>query len=290
MKRTDATHSEGADLVFDVQGSGGPLLLIPGAGGDAGVYGPLATMLSDTHQVITYDRRCNARSSGDPGAPFDMAQQARDAVAVLRAAGHPKALVFGNSGGANIALQLAADHPGHVALLVAHEAPALGLLADEADTMAFVQQVYRTSQEEGAPAAMRLFASRLAGFSPPPRPAGPPGPHPDGAPGGPPGAPPGGSPGGLGQAKDMTHFFSTEYLGITLFTPNLDAIKAAGIPVAVLAGEKSGDAYYVRATRKVAEGLGLPVQIVPGNHLAFLFEPVPFAAAIQAVLAAGRGG
>jgi len=140
MKRTEAAHSESADLVFDVQGSGEPLLLIPGAGGDAWVYGPRAALLSDTYEVITYDRRCNSRSSGDTGAPFDMAQQARDAVAVLRATGHPKALVFGNSGGANIALQLAADHPSHVALLAAHEAPALGLLVDEADTMAFVQQ------------------------------------------------------------------------------------------------------------------------------------------------------
>ncbi len=88
----------------------------------------------------------------------------------------------------------------------------------------------------------------------------------------------------------MTHFFASEYLGITLFTPNLDAIKAAAMPVAVLAGEKSGDAYYVRATRKVAEGLGRQVQIVPGNHLAFLFELGPFAAAIRTVLAAERGG
>jgi len=59
--------------------------------------------------------------------------------------------------------------------------------------------------------------------------------------------------------------------------------------VAVLAGEKSGDAYYVRSARKVAEGLGRPLQTVPGNHLAFLFEPAPFAAAIRGVLGAAPG-
>lgn len=273
MKRTDAAHNEGADLVIDVQGSGEPLLLIPGAGGDSGVYGPLAPMLADTYQVIAYDRRCNARSTGDRDAPLNMAQQARDAVAVLRAAGHGKVLVFANSGGANIALQMAADYPDSILFLAAHEPPVVSLLEDDQDTLAFVDKVYQTAQAEGAPAAMRLFASRMVGFAPPP------GPPPAGA------AP---RPGGLGQAKDMSFFFSKEYLAITLFKPDLAGIRAAGVPVAVLAGDKSKDAYYVRAARKVAEALGCPMQTVPGNHLGFLFEPGPFAAAIRGVLASAR--
>ena len=82
--RTASLQSEGADLVYDLRGSGDPLILIPGAGGDAGIYGRLAPLLSDAFTVITYDRRCNARSSGDRNAAIDMAQQARDVVAVLR--------------------------------------------------------------------------------------------------------------------------------------------------------------------------------------------------------------
>ncbi len=288
MKRTDLVSTEGADLAFDVQGSGEALLLIPGAGGDAGVYGPLGSLLSDGYTVITYDRRCNARSTGDRDAPLDMAQQARDAVAVLRAAGHERALVFANSGGANIALQLASDHPGSIALLAAHEPPVVTLLPDDADTMAFVERVHQVSQTQGAPAAMGLFASRLVGFGPPPA---PPGGAPGGSPGGPPGAPPGppgGRPGGLGQAKDMSFFFSREYLPITLFRPDLAAIRAAGVPTVVLAGERSGDAYYVRAARKVAEALGCPMRTVPGNHLAFLIEPTSFADALRGVLATAR--
>jgi len=297
MKRTDLVSTEGANLAFDVQGSGEALLFIPGAGGDAGVYGPLGSILSDGYTVITYDRRCNARSNGDTDAPLDIAQQARDAVAVLRAAGHERALVFGNSGGANIALQLASDHPGSIALLAAHEPPAIALLSDEPDTMAFVEQVHQTSQTQGAPAAMRLFASRLVGFGPPPgQPGGLGGGPLGGAPGGPPGAspngpppgPPGGRPGGLGQAKDMSFFFSREYLPITLFRPDLAAIRAAEVPIVVLAGDKSGDAYYVRSARKVAEALGCQMRTVPGNHLAFLIEPAAFAAALRAVLASAR--
>ncbi len=267
MKCTDSVQTEGAQLVFDVQGGGEPLMLIPGAGGDAGVYGPLAPMLSDGYTVITYDRRGNARSSGDRDVPLDMAQQARDAVAVLRAAGHERALIFGNSGGANIALQLAADHPERVTLLVAHEPPAVRLLQEDAETQAFVEQVYQTAQTGGAPAAMRLFAGRIAGLNLAQ------------------GQLAQGQAGGLGQSGDIGFFFSQEYLGITLFEPDLGAIRAAGVPAVVLVGKKSDDAYYVRAARKVAEGLDCPLVIVPGHHLAFLFDPGPFTQALREVLA-----
>jgi len=101
-------------------------------------------------------------------------------------------------------------------------------------------------------------------------------------------AAPGGRPGGLGQAKDMSFFFSREYLPITLFRPDLAAIRAAGVPTVVLAGERSGDAYYVRSARKVAEALGCPMRTVPGNHLAYLIEPAAFAGALRAVLASAR--
>ena len=55
-------------------------------------------------------------------------------------------------------------------------------------------------------------------------------------------------PGGLGQSKDLS-FFAKEYRPITLVRPDLGAVKAAGTPSVVLAGEKSGDAYHARASR-----------------------------------------
>ena len=267
MPEADRTHvhtasvgSDGADLVYDVRGSGPPLLLIAGAGGDASVYARLSLLLADTFAVITYDRRGNARSTGDLTVGLDMAQQARDAVAVLRAAGYDKALVFGNSGGANIALQIAADHPDAVATLIVHECPVVSLLGDD-EILTFVEHVYQVSQAEGAPAAMKIFAGSLVGMGSP-----------------------GGRPGGLGQLKDLSFFFAKEYLPITLCHPDLGAVRAAGVPAVVLVGEKSGDAYYVRSSRKVAERVGCACVNVPGNHLAFLIDPEPFAAALRDVL------
>ena len=280
MKRTESAHCEGAELVFDVQGSGAPLLLIPGAGGGGDVYAQVVPLLADQFTVITYDRRCNGRSSGDLTAELDMAQQARDVIAVLQAAGYAQGIIFGNSGGATIALQVAADHPAQVALLVAHEPPVIGLLPDAEELRAYVEKVYQTFLTEGTPAALQLFAGSLVGLPQPGDPAA--GPAPDA---GLPGSGAGGLGDGLGQAKDQTFFFSKEYHHLTLAAPDLAAIRAAHVAAVILVGALSTGAYYARTVPLIAEQLGCPWETVPGNHLAFLLDPAPFAQALSKVIA-----
>ena len=260
MQQSKSITSEGADLVFDTQGSGSALLLIPGAGGNSLVYSQLAGILADQYTVITYDRRCNGRSSGDVTADLDMAQQARDAVAVLEAAKQDRAIVFGNSGGGSIALKLATDHPSRVAGLVVHEPPVISLLPDREELFAFMDQVHSTFVQQGVPVAMQLFASRLVGFTGP-------------------------VPGGTGDRKDLVYFLAKEYRNLTSFAPELAMIKASHLPTAVLVGARSEGAYYARATFMVAEHLGCACITVPGNHLAFLTDPQPFALALRGVLA-----
>ena len=110
-----SVHNESAEIVYERIGDGPVLLMIAGAGGTGDGYRKAARQLSSTYSVITYDRRCCGRSTGDRTQTMDMAQQARDALEIIRAADVDKAYVFGNSGGANIALKLTEAHPEVVA-------------------------------------------------------------------------------------------------------------------------------------------------------------------------------
>src|SRR6266849_4626412 len=115
--------TEGDDLYYEVRGQGQPLLMIPPAGGDGDFYAAVADILCDEYKVITYDRRANARSTMNVPQNFEISQQSRDAVAVLRAVGEDSAFVFGNSSGAVIALDMAKTQPQVVRAVVVHEPP-----------------------------------------------------------------------------------------------------------------------------------------------------------------------
>ena len=52
-----------------------------------------------------------------------VAQQARDAVAIIKAMGHDKAIIFGSSGGGIIGLELATANPNVIDFLIVHEPP-----------------------------------------------------------------------------------------------------------------------------------------------------------------------
>lgn len=80
---------------------------------------------------MTYDRRGNSRSPLRHGrVKTTIAEQSADAIAVLRASGFESARFFGSSGGAIIALDLAAHHPRAVRAVVVHEPPLPAVLAD----------------------------------------------------------------------------------------------------------------------------------------------------------------
>ena len=55
--RTEQVAVQGDDLVFDVRGSGPPIMLLPGTPGDASAYGLIAEPLATDRTVITYDPR-----------------------------------------------------------------------------------------------------------------------------------------------------------------------------------------------------------------------------------------
>src|SRR6266511_505555 len=121
--QTGYVTTEGDDLYYEVRGHGQPLVMIPGGGGDAGLYSFVADRLCDEYKGITYDRRGYARSTKNEPQNFEVSQQSRDVVAVLQAVGETSAFVFGSSSGAIIALDLAKTHPQAVRAAIPHEPP-----------------------------------------------------------------------------------------------------------------------------------------------------------------------
>ena len=262
---TGSVHHEGAEIVYDRQGDGPLLLMIPGGGGESAQFARIAPILARGRTVVAHDRRGNSRSTGDTTVDLDMAQQARDAAAVIRAVGDGRrAHVFGNSGGATIALQLAADHPELLDGVIAHEAPTITLLPDADEWTDFTDRVHDTFVTAGTAAAFRAFARGLVGFDTSPHQARV----------------------GKGEAvsANAEFFMAREYLPIARHRPDLDAVRRNRLPVVTAAGRDSADAYYARTARIQAEILGCPRHLFPGNHLGFFFEPEAFAAAMLKAL------
>lgn len=258
--------TEGDELYCEVRGNGQPLLMISGAGGDAGFYTAVANILSDEYTVITYDRRGNSRSTSNIPQNFEVSQQARDAVAVLRALGYKNALIFGNSAGAIISLEIARTLPEAAIAVVAHEPPALRMLPDGEKWSAFFAEIYHTAFVSGIEAAMNKFLqsvalplSALASFPP------------DLA---------------LRNRNNHGFFVRHEMLPITNYLPDVSAIKNNGVPLIPAVGKSTleNNRYYGMTVPILAGLLGCEMAVFPGHHLSFLDMPGEWSEALRAVL------
>ena len=105
------------DLYYEVHGSGAPLLLIPGLGGDVGQFRPLIDELAASFRVLAFDPRGAGRSAR-PDVPYSIEMMANDAARLMDAVEVPRAHVFGFSLGGRVALAHALMHPERVESLV----------------------------------------------------------------------------------------------------------------------------------------------------------------------------
>lgn len=102
---------------YEEAGSGHPLLMITGLGGDLQGWALQAPELAKHFRVITFDNRGAGRSSA-PDRPYSIPQMAADAVGLLDRLGIDKAHVLGFSMGGCIAQELALANPGRVEKLI----------------------------------------------------------------------------------------------------------------------------------------------------------------------------
>jgi pimeloyl-ACP methyl ester carboxylesterase len=123
----EKANVNGAELEYEVEGSGEPVLLI-GTGPIADSFLPLLSerALVERYRLITYrQRRLGGGANGAAAVSF--AEHAADAAALLGYLGIHRAHVAGHSTGAVITLQLAVAHPDVVHSLALLEPLLLGV-------------------------------------------------------------------------------------------------------------------------------------------------------------------
>ena len=252
---------EGAELYYEVRGSGPALVMIVGAGGDAGFYEGAAEELADAFTVITYDRRGNSRSSGRTDKPMRFEEQADDAKAIVDGLAGGKALIFGSSLGALIALDVAVRHPDAVEALIAHEPPTVRVLPDSDEQVAYLNSIHATYREEGAYAAGGRFASSFPGEGSYEWPAA------------------------LEErfGGNADFLFSTEWNSIVDYRPDLEALKSASFPIVMTAGSADRGCYFARSAAVIAKEIGAEWAEFPGIHLEAVARPAVLAGALRVV-------
>lgn len=274
--RAGRVTTEGDDLYYEVRGDGKPLLMIPPAGGDGWQYSYVADILADQYTVITFDRRANARSTMHEPQNFEITQQSRDAVAVLRAVGAESAVVFGNSSGAVIALDMAKTQPDAVQAVVAHEAPVACVHPHARRWQRFFASVYLTGLRFGSPlAAVRFMLGvqlpvvqmikATAGVNRHRKESAEP---------------------YLSDKEATDVLIKLELLPVTNYLPDFDAIKRNDVKMFVAVSEYGlrRRAWYAQVAHVLAKRLDCELITFPGHHGSFMDMPDEFAATLRDVL------
>jgi pimeloyl-ACP methyl ester carboxylesterase len=258
-----------AQLYYEVSGSGPLLILIPGASGTGESFRPLAHHLISHYQVVTYDRRGFSRSSLDGPQDYDrrLATDADDVRRLLEHLTNQPATVFGSSSGALVALEVISRSPEQIQSVIAHEPPAVSLLPDAAEWLAFFDGVYDTYRKHGVPEAMHQFASRVLG--------------------------------NLDHqvleramrehANEYTlsnagYWIEHEVRQYPRAELDLMALTAHAEQIVLAGGSDSHDQMTYQPNMVLAQQLGCDIIDFPGGHLGFLSFPAEFAQALVNVL------
>jgi pimeloyl-ACP methyl ester carboxylesterase len=276
MSSTMATKIEtlkvpGANLYYEVCGSGPVLLMMPGGPADATAFRRIAGELAPHYTVVTYDPRGLSRSKLEGPLDEDRIVEvfADDVHRLLTAVTGEKADVFASSGGAVIALELAARHPEQLNTVVSHEPPSPTLQPGSARVRATMEEVAAAYRTRGIGPAVQIF-SDLIGGGPPPAPEGEPTPEmlEDTA----------------RMQGNMDLFFGPYVLAIARYEPDFAALKAAQCRIVAAVGDESRGELAHDGGLGLATRLGTQAAVFPGGHGGFGSHAPEFAAKLREVL------
>jgi pimeloyl-ACP methyl ester carboxylesterase len=263
-------QANGTVLHTETRGSGPPVLLIAGAGGDAAELAGVAATLADQFTVTTYDRRGNSRSPRPTGwTKTSLAEQADDAAALLATLGQAPAVVLGTSAGGSIALEVALRHPEAVRAAIIHEPPILaGTTNPQAVTDDLGAMIQQGMAVGGPPAAMELFLRWAAGDA-------------------------------TFEAIDPADrdrylgngevFIGVELPPFMAYAPAVEAIGDARGPIVAAGSHASRDSasphhFLYQAAAWLARQVGTDLLEVPGAHMAYLTDPAAVAEGLRPLL------
>lgn len=256
-----ASTARVTSLYHEVRGTGPAVLLIAGATGDGGHFTRASERLADEFTIITYDRRGNSRSQA-PAEP-DVARisaQADDAATLVRECGFDKAVIYGNSGGAIITLELLARQPEVAKGAIVHEPPLVALLPHQEGPNP-LESIFEMAQSDPR-AALEMFirANTSSGVWE--------------------GLEPNLRERILGNAetlfnREMNHFLS--------YVPDEATLRACGVPV-VLLTSKNGLEFAPHIQALLEARLRVKGGTITGGHTPFNDMPEVFAEELRPIL------
>ncbi|MFI6865805.1 alpha/beta fold hydrolase [Nocardia sp. NPDC050406] len=255
----------GATIHYEVRGTGPLLLLIPGGGGDAAVFDPIAEPLAEHFTVASLDPRGYSHSTLDSGHPEDqrVEVQSDDAYRLITHLSPDPAYIFGGSSGATVALDLLARHPERIHRVVAHEPACFAVLPDAPDHRAFIEEVYQLFRTQGMAAAGARFLEGIGGtMKPMPDPAT---------------LPPRAAAMITRLMSNGPIMFEHELRPFTSHVPDIAALRPASNHLVLAAGAESRGHLPYRPAAHLATQLGLPLTEFPGGHSGFTDCPEQFA-------------
>ena len=119
-------EANGISIYYETKGSGTPIMLINGWGGNLDSWSDrMVDLLSDKHHVVMMDNRGTGRSD-KPDIPYTMDMMAADAYELLKVLGIEKTHVLGFSMGGAITQTFGKNYPDMVKSLVVCGASAGG--------------------------------------------------------------------------------------------------------------------------------------------------------------------
>jgi pimeloyl-ACP methyl ester carboxylesterase len=283
----------GGSVYYEVRGSG-PLLLVVGQPMTSGPFAYLADLLADDHTVVTYDPHGVGKSTvEDPSLAVTPEIEADDLAQIIADFGAERADVFGSSGGAVAGLAFAVCHPDKLGTLIAHEPPLPELLPDAPYVRAAIDDVENAYRTDGPGAGFGKFVSLVMHDGPVTEAGVPPAAWPPPGSGDGEAAVEGGQSSDGGEAPPLptekeqadNELFLLQMLKPFLhYQPPVDVLRSAGPRIVVAVGAASLEDIAARSTRALAEQLGTPAVVFPGDHGGFMADPEGFATAIRKVL------